>query len=297
MKKSLLLNKGLLHLVLLLFFTTGIFAQTQGWYVSANFGANLTNGDGRFSSYNSFETYGKVPYDLPGYPTYFFPNDPFPASGFMYQLSLNVGYAFSNRVNIGLRFALQPNQQDVNNSGTTLYGEEREPYKDGSSNYFFSFSILSDIGYVFKKREHSFWTVYAIAGFTQCTLKESVYGNSELTVPGVFNGTTEEYLKRSDWAFTWGGGISYTYLFGKHWGITAAAEVTTFNMKPDKIERYSYKINGEELVSTLPLREREILLGDDLVDYPDNPNIPQALPAENYRFIIPQITLGVVYAL
>jgi hypothetical protein len=120
---------------------------------------------------------------------------------------------------------------------------------------------------------------------------------TEPSSPTAFRGTAEEYLERSDWAFTWGGGLSYTYMFGKHWGATAAAEITTFMLRPDKIERYSYKINGEELVNTLPFREREILLGDALVDDPNNPNIPQALPGENYRYITPQITIGVVYAL
>jgi hypothetical protein len=235
---------------------------------------------------------------LPGYENPVLFTEVGPSRNASVLVAIESGKNITNRFNLSLRYtfySMFENGTFYNEGGSNLNDNLMKTAQFLQTTHH---AIVVKPSWRFNKlKKKGSWQLYLIGGTTYYQLNNGLRVQTEPSSPTAFRGTAEEYLKRSDWAFTWGGGISYTYLFGKHWGITAAAEVTTFNMKPDKIERYSYEINGEELVSTLPLREREILLGDDLVDYPDNPNIPQALPAENYRFIIPQITLGVVYAL
>jgi hypothetical protein len=267
--------RSLLLAISTVFFTMHTQAQQNGgWFASVQVGYGDVNLNGLHSNYTPyFEGYAKLPMSLPGYENPVLFTEVGPSRNASVLVAIESGKNITNRFNLSLRYtfySMFENGTFYNEGGSNLNDNLMKTAQFLQTTHH---AIVVKPSWRFNKlKKKGSWQLYLIGGTTYYQLNNGLRVQTEPSSPT-------------------------TYLFGKHWGITAAAEVTTFNMKPDKIERYSYEINGEELVSTLPLREREILLGDDLVDYPDNPNIPQALPAENYRFIIPQITLGVVYAL
>jgi hypothetical protein len=156
--------------------------------------------------------------------------------------------------------------------------------------------VLVNGAFLFKQRPKSHWEVSAALGGSYMVLREMVFLESELPPQNAFNGTAYDYLERNDWAFTWGIGLAYQYNFAPNWGLIAGFDFTTFNLKPESATRYSYKIDGVELVETLTIREQQFIFTDQYADRPDEPNAPQVLPAENYRYFVPQFTIGVGYS-
>lgn len=274
----------------------GLTAQNHKLTASFHTGIAVSDMNGRFSSYNQYEVYGKLPFDLAGYYPYFdnVQTTLFPASGRAIQVSGALQYQLNKKFNIGIRCFLQPETVGIENENTAIVGWQ--PVSSGFSNTFTVRSVAVCVGYKFWHKPKSFWEFNANIGSTFLILREMFFVESGITdPPEVFNGLAEDFIERKDWAFTWGFGLAYNYKLSAQWGLVAGFNFNTFNFQPDEAKRYSYKINGEEQVNSLPLRERLFFFSNELTDRPNESNAARVLSPENYRYLIPQLSLGVTF--
>lgn len=287
-----------LALIISLCFVLVVSGQNQksNWAFGLSTSISTFMLNGYHSNYNPyFNAYGKVPYELAGFETVDNFYLVYPSGSRSFSVAISVNYKITNRFSLGVEMAnywqIAP---DIINDGYIEDGLVYT-YNYGTANAF-SYSINPKFR-LNKRAAKSAFIAKLIVGSTYFNAKNGYYLRSEKTGNGIFKGTAEEYFKRNDWAFTWGAGLEYRYDINTHWGIVASGQLTTFNWKPEMTERYSYKINGEELVQTLSIREQQILFSDSFQDDPSNLNSAQILPAENYRYFVPQFSVGMVYNL
>jgi len=272
-------------------------AQEQKWTASVHVGLANSEVDYESSKSNTYRVYGKLPYDLIGYDPSLTNVDPSatgPASGGANLYSVRLNYQLSEYFNIGITGFVLPQTAGWNIQGGASIGGQSSEF--GTDNSFAMRNISASLGFKFLHIRKGYFEANVNIGSTFIRLTEMFFVESRITdPPGVFKGLAEDFIERKDWAFTWGLGIAYHYQLGKHWGLVAGFDFNTLNFQPDFGYRYSYKINGEEMVNSLSLRERQFIFSDELTDRPNEPNAGRVLPRESIRYVIPQISLGVTF--
>jgi hypothetical protein len=277
-------------------------AQDNKWSVSLNSGIIILMDAGNLSNFTPyFDGYGKVPNKIPGFEadstnTGISPNA---GSASMLPFSIKLSKSVSKKLALGLQYLYYHRYGQGFYSESSGYIDFEKKHPVSSKAYLNKriHSFFLSAAYVFSNTNKKLtWHLVPMIGTTYWHIQNGYYLSSEVEKVGYFNGIAEDYIERSDWAFTYGLGLGCTYALSLHWGISLDAQLTTFNLKPESATRYSYKIDGVELVETLTIREQQFIFTDQYADRPDEPNAPQVLPAENYRYFVPQFTIGVGYS-